>query len=137
VDKPVDGAPKESWTLAELAAETGQSPRTIRFYIARGLLEGPGRAGRGSTYDTRHLERLRRIRELQDQGLTLAEVAHAVAGPAAAEALPEPVVWQSYKVAPDVTVQVRGGASPWRLRRIREALAEFAARVRDEDEGDT
>lgn len=36
--------------LAELAQKAGLPGRTIRFYIARGLLPGPLKAGRGATY---------------------------------------------------------------------------------------
>jgi DNA-binding transcriptional MerR regulator len=49
-------------TLAELADASGIPPRTVRFYIARGLLEGPEVAGRGATYGPGHLERLQKIR---------------------------------------------------------------------------
>ena len=39
-----------SWTLEELATETGLAPRTIRSYIERGLLPGPATRGRGARY---------------------------------------------------------------------------------------
>jgi DNA-binding transcriptional MerR regulator len=48
-------------TLAELADASGIPPRTVRFYIARGLLEGPEVAGRGATYGPGHLERLQKM----------------------------------------------------------------------------
>ena len=46
--------------------------RTIRFYQGRGLLAPPRRQGRLAVYDDSHRERLARIRELLDDGLTLA-----------------------------------------------------------------
>ncbi|MBP7705692.1 MAG: MerR family transcriptional regulator [Candidatus Aminicenantes bacterium] len=73
-----EGRPKE-WTLRELAAETGATERTIRFYISRGILPPPLRAGRGAAYGEEHRARIEDIRRLQAQGLTLAEVAHALA----------------------------------------------------------
>ena len=47
--------------LAELAEKAGLPGRTIRFYIARGLLPGPLKAGRGAAYGQEHLDRLREI----------------------------------------------------------------------------
>ena len=66
---------KSEWTLSELAQETGLPARTIRYYIARGLLAGPGVAGRGAVYGTEHLTRLREIQTLQGEGRMLAEIA--------------------------------------------------------------
>ena len=66
---------KRQWSLAELAEEVGLSARTVRFYIGRGLLPGPEKAGRGASYGPAHLERVREIQRLQADGLTLAEIA--------------------------------------------------------------
>jgi DNA-binding transcriptional MerR regulator len=73
-----ESKPKEM-TLKALAAETGVSERTIRFYISRGLVEPPLRAGRSAAYGETHKERLEAIRRLQAMGMTLAEIAHALA----------------------------------------------------------
>ena len=122
-------------TLTELAADSGVAPRTIRYYIARGLLEGPLERGRKAAYGERHLEKLRKIRELQEQGLALAEIARVLDG-GEGGSLPEPVVVETYQVAPDVAVHVRAGRSPWRKRLIREALRELARRLAQPEEGD-
>lgn len=74
-----DDKPRE-WTLRELAAETGVTERTIRFYISRGLLDPPLRAGRDAAYGPAHKARLEAIRALQSRGMMLAEIAHALAG---------------------------------------------------------
>ena len=55
-----------SWTLDELATETGLTPRTIRGYIERGLLAGPVTRGRGARYGERHLNRLLCIQAIKD-----------------------------------------------------------------------
>src|SRR5213592_3415736 len=107
-------------TLAELAAQSGVPARTVRFYIARGLLDGPAVAGRGADYGGAHLERLRKIRQLQRRGLTLAAIARELEG--AAPALPAAAAWWEYRISPDVTVSVRADAAPWRLKQVREAL---------------
>jgi DNA-binding transcriptional MerR regulator len=61
-------------TLQELADLAGVTPRTIRYYIAQGLLPSPGRVGPGATYGETHLARLRLIRKLQREHLPLAEI---------------------------------------------------------------
>jgi DNA-binding transcriptional MerR regulator len=72
--------------LSQLAAESGTSIPTIKFYIREGLLP-PGRvvSPRQAEYDDGHLARLRLVRALVDVGgLSLAavrEVLAAMAGP--------------------------------------------------------
>jgi Ca-activated chloride channel family protein len=55
------------WKLDELANEAGVSPRTVRYYVQRGLLLAPVFRGRDTVYSTEHLERLRAIRRLQEE----------------------------------------------------------------------
>ena len=119
-------------TLAELADASGIPARTVRFYIARGLLDGPEVAGRGAAYGPGHLERLNKIRELQQRGLTLAEVARELEG--AVTAVKEPAPWWHYPISPDVTVMVRADAGPWRLKQVREALQELTARLAEKED---
>lgn len=62
-------------TIDELAARSGVTVRTVRFYGTRGLLPppeiGPRRVGR---YGGEHLARLALIEELRLQGMTLAAI---------------------------------------------------------------
>jgi len=124
---------KESWTLPELAEETGLSARTIRYYIARGLLEGPAVAGRGATYTPGHLARLRAIQELQSRGAMLAEIGRLLAGARPHAALPQPATWHQYALEEDVVVWVRADAASWRRRQLSRALADFASRIKPEE----
>lgn len=64
----------DTYRLPELADAAGVTPRTVRYYIAQGLLPSPGRLGAGTRYGAEHLDRLHLIRRLQDQGLSLAEI---------------------------------------------------------------
>lgn len=68
------------YRVDELAAESGVSVDTIRFYQARGLLDPPERQGRVAMYSDRHADRLRRIRDLKDKGLSLATIKLVLAG---------------------------------------------------------
>ncbi|MDQ4103107.1 MAG: MerR family transcriptional regulator [Actinomycetota bacterium] len=61
-------------TIAELAARTGISVRTIRFYAGMGLIPPPTVRGRLGLYDQRHVARLELIRDLQGLGFTLAAI---------------------------------------------------------------
>ena len=62
------------YRVEQLAAATGVTVDTVRFYQGRGLLEPPTRRGRVALYGDAHLERLRRIKSLQQQGFTLAQI---------------------------------------------------------------
>ncbi len=75
------------YRIDELAARSSVRIDTIRFYQGRGLLPAPRRRGRNAVYDSAHLARLRRIRALLGEGLSLAlirRVLAAEARPAAA-----------------------------------------------------
>ena len=62
--------PRE-WKLTELAAEAGVSPRTVRYYVQRGLLPAPPFKGPDTVYGEEHLVRLKAIRALQARFLPL------------------------------------------------------------------
>ncbi|HSL07567.1 MAG TPA: MerR family transcriptional regulator [Pseudonocardiaceae bacterium] len=64
----------EELTIAELAARTGISVRTIRFYAGMGLIPPPAVRGRLGLYDERHVARLELVRDLQALGFTLAAI---------------------------------------------------------------
>ena len=63
--------------IQEVAARTGLTPRSIRYYEEIGLLRPAGRSrGAYRLYDASDLERLGFIRELRDDaGFSLAEIA--------------------------------------------------------------
>jgi DNA-binding transcriptional MerR regulator len=62
-----------AYSLADLCDLAEVTPRTVRYYIAEGLLRSPG-TGPGAKYDDGHLARLRIIRRLQREHLPLAEI---------------------------------------------------------------
>lgn len=116
-------AATQTFKLEELAQAAGVSPRTVRYYVQRGLLPGPKFRGRDTVYDEEHLTRLRSIRRMQEQFLPLdaiqAELARggtgaAVAGPYRAPApapLPRPERWQRFELAPGVELHVSDRAA--------------------------
>ena len=68
---------QDSFTIDELAAAAGMTPRNVRAYRTKGLLTPPIRVGRTSQYRTAHLHRLRDIRQLRDAGLPLKMIIEA------------------------------------------------------------
>src|SRR4030081_3891936 len=62
------------YRIDQLAAVSGASVDTVRYYQSRRLLPAPPRQGRIAWYDDDHRQRIDRIRDLQRRGLTLAAV---------------------------------------------------------------
>jgi DNA-binding transcriptional MerR regulator len=59
------------WKLSELAEAVGVTPRTVRYYVQRGLLPAPPFKGPDTVYGEEHLLRLKAIRVLQARFLPL------------------------------------------------------------------
>ncbi len=123
-------------TLAEIAEASGIPARTIRFYIARGLLNGPAKAGRSAAYTAEHLDCLERIKHLQADGHTLSDIARLLSGASDNESAIMPATaWWQHQIADDVIVWVRSDVSPWRGKQLRSALHEFVHRLQPEKNG--
>jgi DNA-binding transcriptional MerR regulator len=75
------------------------------------------------------------LETLGESGVALSDEALAVGAiPAPAElaAVPKSVIWRSYSVEDDVVVMIRAEASPWRTKKLLNALRRFAAEIKDE-----
>ena len=68
------------YRIEQLARTAGVAVDTIRFYQGKGLLDAPRREGRVTWYGETHLERLRRIRDLQQRGFTLTVIQRFLSG---------------------------------------------------------
>jgi DNA-binding transcriptional MerR regulator len=66
--------------VEQLSVHADVSVDTIRYYQSKGLLDPPRRQGRVAWYDDTHLQRLARVRTLQQRGFTLATIARLVSG---------------------------------------------------------
>ncbi len=62
------------YRVEELAEFAGLPVDTVRYYQRQKLLEAPRREGRRAFYGQEHLDRLRQIRQLADQGFSLAQI---------------------------------------------------------------
>lgn len=94
------------FSMDELVDASGISDRTIRYYIEQGLLQNARGRGRSSYYTTEHLERLTRIADLREKGLSLAEIKESFV-----PRLPETMVateqWERLQLHPALEVNVR------------------------------
>src|SRR5260370_21216386 len=68
------------YRIEQLAGTAAVAVDTIRFYQGKGLLEAPRREGRVTWYGQAHVDRLKRIKELQQQGFTLTVIQRFLAG---------------------------------------------------------
>lgn len=67
----------EGLTIDEVAARAGVTPRTVHYYVAQGLLHGPGKQGPRTRYSPAFLDLLLRIRMLQsERDLSLRSIRH-------------------------------------------------------------
>ena len=69
------------YRVEQLAAAARVRVNTLRFCQARGLLPAPRREVRAAIYGDAHLECLRRIRSLQQQGFTLSQIQRVLENP--------------------------------------------------------
>jgi DNA-binding transcriptional MerR regulator len=65
----------EELSLAELAEASGLQPRTIRSWVAQGLLPGPLSRGPAARYPADQLQRIQAIRTMKElHGMALADI---------------------------------------------------------------
>lgn len=126
---PPDSAeapPDERLSLDTLASLAGVTARTVRYYIAEGLVSRPQGEKRGAHYTRRHLEQLLLIRRWTDAGLSLERVRALTEG-APEDPPPQPVapgsvaVWSRVTLADGLEVHVepaRAGLTPEQLRQL-------------------
>jgi DNA-binding transcriptional MerR regulator len=62
------------YRVEAIARAGGVTVDTVRFYQGRGLIPPPRRQGRVALYGEAHLERLRQVRALLQQGFSLAQI---------------------------------------------------------------
>jgi len=71
---------QQDYLIHELAEKVGISVRTIRYYIAEGLLPSPEPKGRYATFNEEYLMRLELILKLKNAFLPLKEIRDRIAG---------------------------------------------------------
>ena len=131
----------ERFSIDELSTLAGVTPRTVRYYIAEGLVDRPEGEKRGSHYLRRHLEQLLVIRRWTDAGLSLERVRELMAGapedPAPRRAASGAVeVWSRVTMADGLEVHIepgRAGLTPEQVRALVRGITALYRQVRSPD----
>lgn len=113
----------ETFDINELAHQTDTPVRTIRFWVAEGILPPPSGRGPAAVYGPGHRDRITLIRRLQDGHLPLAAIRaqlEALDDAGVAAALTAPAVAEPAVTAFDYVRQVLGK---------RQVLSEPAAKL--------
>jgi DNA-binding transcriptional MerR regulator len=103
------------YTMTDLEEQTGFNARTIRYYVAQGLLPPAHGRGPSATYDLGHLLRLRAIQLLKANYLPLDEIKERLANLSTddiaamleVETAPPEDRWRRIQLHPDVELHVR------------------------------
>ncbi len=136
---PNDLSGHSRYSIHDLATLASVPTRTVRFYIAQGLMNRPHGAKRGAWYDERHLQQLLLIRRWTDAGLSLDRVRELQAG-SPEEAPPRPIkpgtveVWSRITLADGLEIQVepgRAGMTPEQVRGFIQGVTAAYRRVRE------
>lgn len=142
-DRPGADQP-DRLSLDQLSSLAGATPRTVRFYIAQGLLDRPVGSKRGAHYTRRHLEQLLLVRRWTEAGLSLERVRELIAGapedPPPRTTAPGAVeVWSRATLADGLEVHVepgRAGLSPEQLRALVRGITALYRQVRADAAGE-
>ena len=70
----------KNYTFEELCALTGLSTRTLRYYIQIGLVDKPIGQTRAAHYLSSHLEKILRIKQLSEAGISLERIRDVLSG---------------------------------------------------------
>jgi DNA-binding transcriptional MerR regulator len=137
-DSDLHATQADRLSIESLATLAGVTARTIRFYIAEGLLERPVGEKRGAHYLQRHLEQLLLIRRWSEAGLSLERIRELVHGapedPPRRPTAPGSVeVWSRMTLVDGLELHVepsRAGLSPEQLRALLQDLTKLYHQVR-------
>ena len=131
---PSDDA-AERFSIDQLSTLAGVTPRTVRYYIAEGLVDRPEGEKRGSHYLRRHLEQLLVIRRWTDAGVSLERVRELMTGapedPAPRRAPPGSIeVWSRVTVADGLEVHIEPGRAGLTSEQVRAFVGGIRALYR-------
>jgi DNA-binding transcriptional MerR regulator len=117
------------YAIGDLARLAGVSRRTVRYYVQENLIPPPLGVGRGNHYGPEHLDRILRVKTMQEAGKSLDEIrdprppkhrrTHERTKEGAAQ--PERSIWRRLTLAPGVELQIAGNVrlpSPGRLQEL-------------------
>ncbi|HBK44142.1 MULTISPECIES: helix-turn-helix domain-containing protein [unclassified Polynucleobacter] len=71
---------EKKYTFEELCTLTGVSSRTLRYYIQIALVDKPIGQTRGAHYLSLHIEKILRIKQLTEAGISLERIREVLSG---------------------------------------------------------
>ena len=127
---PNQAAP-QTFSIDELSTLAALPVRTVRYYIQIGLLDRPEGEKRGAHYLSHHLEKLLRIRQLTDAGVSLERIREVLSGaPPAVPPRPRGAgtveVWSHVVVADGIELHVEPSRAGLSAEQARTLFAEVS-----------
>lgn len=126
------------YSLKELAEATGLTSRTLRYYVAEGLLAAPVGLGRTAHYTQEHKDALDRIQGLKGEGRSIREIRAVLVGDVPHTPPQRPEVsgstWERHLLGDDVEVLINARLSSHRRRQVDAALVVFRDALTNADE---
>ena len=121
----------QTFSIDELSTLAALPVRTVRYYIQIGLLDRPEGEKRGAHYLSHHLEKLLRIRQLTDAGVSLERIREVLSGaPPAVPPRPRGAgtveVWSHVVVADGVELHVEPSRAGLSAEQARTLFAEVS-----------
>ncbi|OYY21361.1 MULTISPECIES: MerR family transcriptional regulator [unclassified Polynucleobacter] len=128
----------KKYTFEELCSLTGVSSRTLRYYIQIGLVDKPIGQTRGAHYLSLHIEKILRIKQLTEAGISLERIREVLSG--SPMPLPERTkkpgdisvrthLWVGEGIALEVSAET-AGLSPEQLRQFLKGVMQVYEQVK-------
>jgi DNA-binding transcriptional MerR regulator len=108
------------FTLDELAESSGVPKRTIRFYIAEGLMSPAAGRSRSAYYTPTHVQELEHVKLSRERGLSIPEIRDLRVDSEVAQ-VRAGVVWERVELHPALELHVRSDA-PRSVRQLADWL---------------
>jgi len=105
------GREKKTFSIGEVAEQTGVSRRTVRYYVQRNLIDPPEGRGRGSVYTPKHLEQIARVVRLQREGMALDDIPDAAAHAPRISPHGQPALVMRVPIAAGLRLEIDAGLS--------------------------
>jgi len=138
----------KKFTINEICTLVEMNKRTVRYYIQKGLVDGPEGIGKGAFYSHTHLEQLLTIRKWKAFGLSLERIQNILTDEKdshdSGKPVPPPLtrkqgtleVWSHMLVDDGVELQIepgRAGLRPDQVRILFREIMSFYNKLKEEE----
>ncbi|HMK44935.1 MAG TPA: helix-turn-helix domain-containing protein [Dissulfurispiraceae bacterium] len=117
---------QKKYSIDEIAAMTGLTRRTIRYYVQEGLINPPAGRGRGGFYYDSHLQAVTRIRQLQEQGASLQTIRNMFNFPSSESSVPTAIdereLWSRVQIVKGLELHISKEVGEKEHRKLNELI---------------